>query len=97
MKKGEVITISGKVASIKSSTRRSRRELIEAKKDILDKIGDLDGLNDDELYEKFGAVYKTVAEHVLDFSGGTPDLKWFSSEDFEDKYLRELESDFLSI
>jgi len=97
MKKNEIITIGGKVATLKSSTRKARRELIEAKREVLEKIGDLSGIDEDEVADKLGLLYQTIADHILSFSGGLPDKSFFADEEFEDKYLRELEQDFLSL
>jgi len=97
MKKGDLITISGKTARIKSSTRRVRQELIEAKKAVLDKIGDLADAEEQDVYDKLGEYYKSISGFMLDFDGGLPDLAFFASDDFEDKYFREIELDFLSI
>lgn len=97
MRKGEVIQLSGKLATVKASTRKSRTALTEAKRKLVEKFGGLDNLSEEEIYLKLGELYKTIADHILDFPQGLPDLEWFSSDEFEDKELKELEKDFLSV
>ena len=97
MRKGEVIQLSGKLATVKASTRKARTALVEAKRKLVEKFDGLDKLSEDEIYLKLGELYRMVAGHILDFPQGLPDVEWFASDEFEDKELKELEKDFLSV
>jgi hypothetical protein len=97
MRKGELIELSGRLATVKASTHNTRKALNEAKQKLADKFKNIDKMSEDDMRLKLGELYRVIADNILSFQGGLPDIEWFASGDFEDKELRELERDFLSI
>lgn len=97
MRKGDVIQLNGKTAIVKASTPNSRTALNNAKLKLHDKFSDLDGKSVEEIRVVMGEFWRTIAEHILTFPNGLPDIEWFADGDFEDKELRELEKDFLAV